>query len=387
MSVEGTGQTKVAVCITGLEIGGAETLLANLLERRPEDIEVRVFSLIDGGEIARRIEAAGITVTGLQMHAGRPSVRSLLRLASELRSYRPDVLHTWMYHADLIGSLAGRLAGVRSIVWHLHNSDLTPERVRLMTRAVVRVCALLSYTVPHAILSCSEAGIREHRARGYASEKMRFLPNGVDANVFVPSDASRDAVREELGLPSERPVVGMVARLDPQKNHTGFFEAVKLFFERGGEADFLLVGRGVTEAGWGLAELRDATGRPECIHLVGPRTDVAHIMAAIDVATSASLGEAFPMVLIESMACGAPCVATDVGDCARIVADTGFVVPADDADALAAAWARMLSLPQRERGELRRRARERVLANYTLDRFSDQVWSLYRELSRDSSSS
>jgi glycosyltransferase involved in cell wall biosynthesis len=102
-------------------------------------------------------------------------------------------------------------------------------------------------------------------------------------------------------------------------------------------------------------------------------------MSAFDVATSASLGEAFPMVLIESMSCGAPCVATDVGDCARIVADTGLVVPPDDADALAAAWARILSMPAHERGELERRARERVLANYTLERFSDQIWSLYRE--------
>ena len=372
-------RVRVAVCITGLEVGGAETLLATLLEQRPSDIEVRVFSLIDGGEIAERIRALGIEVTGLHMNAGRPSVRSLFALASEFRRYRPDIVHTWLYHADLLGSLAAKMAGVPHVIWHLHNSDLTPERVRIMTRLVVRMCAVLSYWVPDAILSCSEAGIREHRSRGYASERMRFLPNGVDAETFRPNNELRSSVREEFGLEEDRPVIGLVARIDPQKNHEGFFQAVKLFFERGGDADFLLVGRGVTVEDWQLPGWREETGRPERVHLAGPRTDVARIMAAFDVATSASLGEAFPMVLIESMSCGAPCVATDVGDCARIVADTGLVVPPDDADALAAAWARMLAMPPPERGELERRARERVLANYTLGRFSDRIWSLYRE--------
>jgi glycosyltransferase involved in cell wall biosynthesis len=372
-------RARVAVCITGLEVGGAETLLAKLLEQRPEDIEVRVFALIDGGEIAERIRALDVEVTGLHMQAGRPNLRSLFALTSELRRYRPDILHTWLYHADLLGSLAAKMAGVPHVIWHLHNSDLTPERVRIMTRLVVRMCALLSYWIPDAILSCSEAGIREHRARGYASERMRFLPNGVDAEDFRPDDDLRASVLEEFGLDGERPVIGFVARIDPQKNHKGFFEAVRLFFERGGDADFVLVGRGVTADDWQLPGWRDETGRPERVHLAGPRTDVARIMSAFDVATSASLGEAFPMVLIESMSCGAPCVATDVGDCARIVADTGLVVPPDDADALAAAWARILSMPAHERGELERRARERVLANYTLERFSDQIWSLYRE--------
>lgn len=387
MSTEDEKCIKVAVCITGIEVGGAETLLASLLERRPSDVEIRVFSLIDGGEIADRIEAMGIEVTGLHMLAGRPSGSALLALAGHFRRFQPDLVHTWLYHADLLGSLAAKMAGVPRVVWHLHNSDLSPERVRLMTRLVVRVCALLSYWIPEVILSCSEAGIREHRARGYASERMRFLPNGVDAAVFSPSEESRASVREEFGLGNERPLVGMVARVDAQKNHQGFLDAARLFFARGGDAEFLLVGRGVVDGNLELSEWRDATGRPERIHFAGPRTDVSRIMAAFDIATSASLGEAFPMVLIESMACGAPCVATDVGDCARIVADTGFVVPANDADALAAAWARMLSMPRQDRRELERRARERVLANYTLDRFSDQIWSLYRELSRSPASS
>ena len=115
--------------------------------------------------------------------------------------------------------------------------------------------------------------------------------------------------------------------------------------------------------------------------LAGPRDDVPRLMAALDVATSSSLGEAFPIVLIEAMACGVPCVATDVGDSALIVADTGIVVPADDPGALAEAWEQLLGLPVAERQDLGRRARDRVVSNYSIDHIASRFWGLYREIS------
>ena len=173
-----------------------------------------------------------------------------------------------------------------------------------------------------------------------------------------------------------------MARVDPQKNHRGFFAAARLYFERGGGANFLLAGRDVTPDHWQLPGWRDATGHPERIVLAGRREDVPRVMAALDVATSSSLGEAFPMVLIEAMACGVPCVATDVGDSALIVSDTGVVVPADDADALAAGWMRVLAMSVDDRAALGRRARERVVANYSLDHIAERVWTVYRDCVR-----
>lgn len=374
------GALKVAICITGLEVGGAETFLAELLRFKPDNVEMRVFALIDGGVIAERIATMGITVTGLHMEAGRPSVRAVLSLASQLRAYRPDIVHTWMYHADLVGGVAAKLAGVRHVVWHLHNSDLSPARVRLMTRFVVRVCAMLSYWIPDVILSCSEAAVRVHRERGYAVRKLVVIPNGVDTRRFMPSAEARASVRQEFGLSSDRSLIGLVARVDPQKNHRGFFEAVTRFFEQGGDADFLLVGRDVTPEHWQLPVWREETGHPDRIVLAGPRSDVPRLMAALDVGTSSSLGEAFPMVLIEAMACGVPCVATDVGDSALIIADTGAVAPPDDADALAAAWSGLLAMPVAERTVLGGRARQRVLDNYAIEEVAERIWGLYGQL-------
>lgn len=371
---------KVAVVITGLEVGGAETTLAELLALRPADIEVRVFSLIDGGRIADEIAAMGVPVQGMHMVAHEPSLLGFLRLWRAIARFRPTIVHTWLYHADLLGGLAARMSFVRRVVWHLHNSDLHPERVGRMTRLVVWICARLSRMVPDVIVSCSEAGARVHTERGYSAKRMRVIPNGVDAGRFAPSPEAREAVRAEFGLGDDVPLVGLVARIDPQKDHRGFFEAVRMFYERGGDADFLLVGRDVTPEHWYLSAWRDATGHPERIILVGQRDDVPALMAAMDVATSPSLGEAFPLVVVEAMACGVPVVATDVGDCRLMIADTGEVVPAGDPPALAAAWERLLTMPKDERCALGARARDRVLGNYTIERFAASIWSLYREL-------
>jgi glycosyltransferase involved in cell wall biosynthesis/GT2 family glycosyltransferase len=373
---------KVAICITGLEVGGAETFLGELLKFRPAELDVRVYSLIDGGPIAERIAALGIPVTGLHMQAGHPGIRPLFRLAADLREYRPDVVHTWMYHADLLGGLAAKLAGVRHVIWHLHNSDLSPQRVRLMTRLVVRTCGLLSHWIPDVILSCSQSAVGVHRARGYAANRFLVVPNGVDTERFAPSADARVSVRDEFGYAQDRPLIGLIARVDPQKNHRGFFDAVKLFFERGGDAEFLLAGRDVTPEHWQLPEWAQQTGHAERITLAGSRPDVPRIMAGLDVATSSSLGEAFPLVVVEAMACGVPCAATDVGDSALMIGDTGAVVPADDAGALADAWLHLLALTAEQRRALGDRARERVLANYTIDRVAQRIWGVYSEVVR-----
>lgn len=374
------GAIKVAICITGLQVGGAETFLAELMAVRPADLEVRVFSLIDGGPIVDRLTAVGIPVAGLHMSAGRPSIRSLLDLAGHLRRFRPDILHTWMYHADLVGGLAAKLARVPRVIWHLHNSDLSPERARLLTRIVARLCAVLSHWIPDVILSCSESGARVHMALGYARDRFLVVPNGVDAERFYPDASARASVGSEFGLDVARPRVGLIARVDAQKNHEGFFEAVRAFYERGGDADFLLAGRDVTPDHWQLKGWREATGHADRLTLVGPRSDVPRIMASLDIVTSSSLGEAFPLVLIEAMACGVPCVATDVGDAALIVADTGTVVPPNDAVAMATAWRRLLDMPKERRVELGRRARARAVANYSIRDVAERIWDLYRRL-------
>jgi glycosyltransferase involved in cell wall biosynthesis len=237
---------------------------------------------------------------------------------------------------------------------------------------------MLSWWIPDAILSCSEESVRVHTALGYDAKRMQVIPNGVDTLRFVPSPEARVSVRQEFGIPDEALLVGLIARLDSQKNHRGFFEAARVYFEGGGDAYFILAGRGVTPEGWQLSGWRDETGHPERIFLAGPREDISRVMAALDVATSSSLGEAFPMVLLEAMSCGVPCVATNVGDSGLIVSDTGVVVPPGDAEALADGWSQLLSMPSEDRRALGRQARARVEKRFRIEDMANRIWALYR---------
>lgn len=352
---------KVAIVITGLDIGGAEMMLLKLLERVDRNhFNFHVFSLTSFGEIGPRIQELGIPVEALQMQRGRLSLGAIAYLSRRLRQLQPDLVQTWMYHADLIGGLAARLAGVRTLVWGIRNSTLHPGKSKWMTRLVVRLNARLSGWLPARIVSCSETARDVHVALGYASAKMTIVPNGFDLSHFRPDPGARASVRAELDLPDSTRLVGLVGRFDPQKNHAGFLEAAGLLRRKRLDTHFVLAGAGLDSRNSELLAIAQRAGVTDAVHWLGQRDDIPRLMASFDVLASSSVGEAFPNVLGEAMACGVPCVVTNVGDSAFIVGGTGSVVPPGDAGALAQAIDAMLSLTQPERTSLGNRARARV---------------------------
>jgi glycosyltransferase involved in cell wall biosynthesis len=188
-------------------------------------------------------------------------------------------------------------------------------------------------------------------------------------------------VRAELGLPPDAPLIAMVARFDPVKDHPTFLEAAARLHARRPDVRFLLCGRDVTWENRGLAAAVERAGARGFVHLLGQREDVARVTAALDLSTlSSSCGEGFSNVVGEAMACGVPCVVTDVGDSGAIVADTGLVVPPRDPEALAAAWAQLLARPAEERAAIGRAARRRIEDNYSLDVIVRRYQDLYEEL-------
>ncbi|MDO8311687.1 MAG: glycosyltransferase, partial [Sideroxyarcus sp.] len=336
---------RVLFIITGLSTGGAETMLLKLLERLDRQrFSPHVISLTTLGEIGPRIAALGISVEAIDMKPGLPSPLGFLHLVRQIKRVKPDVVHTWLYHADLLGGLAARLAGVSAIGWCIRNSNLDKDKTKLSTRAVVRLCASISSWVPSQILSCSEEARQVHVALGYAAEKMRVVPNGFDLARFKQDGDARSAVRAELGIADSTPLVGLIGRFDPQKNHAGFFEAAGILSRQMPHVHFVLAGRGIEHNNIALMQSINKAGVLANTHLLGLRDDVPRLMAALDVLASSSYGEAFPNVLGEAMACGVPCAVTDVGDSAYIVGDTGCVVASGDMRGLAAALEELLAL-------------------------------------------
>jgi glycosyltransferase involved in cell wall biosynthesis len=375
------GAQRAVFVITGLSTGGSETMLLKLLERIDRRIfEPHVISLSDKGEIGPRIEALGIRVEALGMKPGAPSPFRFMRLVSRLRQLRPAFVHTWMYHADFLGGLAARFAGIRGIGWRINHSNLDRKLNKRTTLWIVAWCARLSNKVPLRIMSCSEKAARVHVAAGYAAGKMVVVPNGFDLSRYRPDPASRDSVRGELGLAKDVPLVGIVARYNSQKNIEGFVEAATRVAERRSDVHFLLAGNGIDQANAVLDRVIRASEAGDRLHLLGRREDVPRLMAALDVLALSSHGEAFPNVVGEGMACGLPCVVTDAGDAAEIVGDTGRVVPVGDMAGLARELLAVLELPLPAREALGRKARERVREKYDIERVVEKYQAFYLSL-------
>jgi glycosyltransferase involved in cell wall biosynthesis len=372
---------KILHIIVDLDPGGAEVMLQRLLTRTDRArFDSRVLSLTTAGVVAERIRALGVAVESLGMRRGSANPLGLWRLIRFLRKERPHLIQTWMYHADLLGGLAARLAGNIPVVWGIHHTNLDPGQNKPGTLRIARFNAFLSKYLPRRIVCCSHSTREVHARAGYADDKMVVIPNGFDLSELRPDLAARQDVRRELEVGERAPLVGMVARFHPQKDHANFLEAAKILHGRLPDVRFLLCGDGVTCENRALSDPIRQAGLADHAHLLGVREDVPRLLAALDVAVLSSVGEAFPLVLGEAMACGVPCVSTDVGDAARIIGETGEVVPPRDPAALAAALERVLNLEAGQRRELGMAARRRIEENYSIENTAGEYEEIYREI-------
>lgn len=376
---------KILHLIVGLDTGGAEIMLLNLLKKTDrERFAPVVVSLMDEGTLGGRIKALDVPVHTVGMQRGRMPVLRLGTLWRLLRREKPDLIQGWMYHANFLAMMLAPLAERPPIIWGLHHTVLDARKDKISTIRIAKLCAFLSrYT--KAIVACSNATLNLHAGLGYDREKMVMIPNGFDLEQFSPDPEARASLRKELGLSPGVLLIGLIARFDPQKDHENFFRAARLLLDSvpedyKGLIHFVLCGREIEDRNPQIARWMQLYNLGAQVHLLGLREDIPRITAALDVAASSSSGEAFPMTVGEAMACGVPCIVTDVGDSAGIVGEAGRVVPPESSEAFAQALAELVKMPLEMRNELGLKGRERVTRHFALDIIAGRYEDLYLQI-------
>jgi glycosyltransferase involved in cell wall biosynthesis len=363
---------RVSFLIRSLDRGGAERQLVALARALdPARFAVTILTFYPGGGLERELEGSAVELVSLDKR-GRWDVPAFLRRAHrEVARRRPHVLHGYLGIANEFAWMLGRAAGAR-VAWGIRSSAFDPAHYDWTFRATLRAGAALSRFVD-AIIYNSHAGARFYRRSGYAPRREVVIPNGIDVEGFRRDEAGRLRVRAEWGVEAGERLVGVVGRIEAMKGQTVFLDAAAMLLDADPTYRFVCVGGGVPAFVDPLRERPAARRLGERLIWAGTRSDVTAVYSALDCLVLPSFSEGLPNVLAEAMACEVTCVTTDVGDAARVIGETGLVVPVGDAPAIAAACRRLLEEDTPGRAHRGRAARSRVETEYGLRQLVDRT--------------
>jgi glycosyltransferase involved in cell wall biosynthesis len=318
---------KVLHIISGLKNGGAEAVLLRVVSDKSSNFQHEVVSLSDEGFYGKILKAKGIKVTALNFSSVFSVFFLFLKLVRIIRLAKPDIVQTWMYHADVLGGLASKILGVKHIFWGVHSTFLNPGETKILTKLSVKLSNHLSYVIPRKIVCCSETALFSHKKIGYCSSKLIVVNNGFDTALFKPDNIQRRLIRDSLGLAEDKYVMGMIARWDRVKDHQTFFKALEIAKSSLFNWKCLLVGEGMVVENEVLMNLIRQSSLEDFVICLGSRQDIPSVLNSLDVHVLSSSAESFGNVTAEAMACGIPCIMTDVGEARNFLNELGWIVP------------------------------------------------------------
>jgi glycosyltransferase involved in cell wall biosynthesis len=291
----------------------------------------------------------------------------------------PDIVQTWMYHADLIGGFAAYSSGIKNVIWNVRSSDITKGGSR-QTLFVRRICAMISRIIPQKIVFVGRRSQILHCDLGYDESRSTVITNGFSLTLLNVLPIKTAAFRSQLRLTDDNLLVGFVGRAEFIKGPDIFIKAMAPLFAQFSNLIVLMVGRGMTTENQDLVRWLGETGYPERFRILGQRNDVPVCLSAMDVFCLSSRSEGFPNALGEAMLMGLPCVTTDVGDARFLVGTSGIVVPNEDVAKLSIAIDKLLSLKPQERTLLGKDSQNRIKDRFSLERFLMNFEAIYDEV-------
>ncbi len=316
---------KLVHIITGLGDGGAELTLFKICKYDTINMHI-VISLKGPGKYFSLLKKLGIKVFCLNMSFF--SIHKFFFLLKLIRSLEPDVIQTWLVHADFLGGIAARLSGIKNIIWNVRYSNIETGKAKLTTILIIKLLSKLSYVIPQLIVIVSKKAKRIYELKGYDKQKLKFIPNGYDLSILKIDKIQKINFRKSVNLKKKIPIIGNVARYDLQKDHLNLLQALSIIRSKNIDFICVLVGSNINQNNINLLSDIKKLKLSNNVKLLGRKNNISEVMNGLDIhVLSSSYGEGFPNVLAESMACGTPCITTDVGDSALIVGKTGWVVP------------------------------------------------------------
>jgi glycosyltransferase involved in cell wall biosynthesis len=362
---------KVLHVITSLELGGAETALYRLLmAMQNQPYEFFVLVLKDEGHYSAQINAMGIPIHYL--HLTKTNVLSaFLHGLAHIKRLKPDVVQTWMYHADLFGGLAAKIAGVKNIIWGVRCEGVG---LKPATRMIQKFCAALSWMIPNIVMMNSNIAVTNHRRLGYQFKKMRVIHNGFDMSAL---SSQNTAPTLDNTLPPNAFLIGTLARFHQDKGYETLIASIDKVCERHQNIYFVFCGQGCSQQNLILQKQLHQLKHQDKVILINGVADTIGYLNKLNLFVLPSRTEAFPNCLAEAMLCELPCVATDVGEVQHILGEVGLVVPKENPEALTDALLTMVEKSPEERMRLGCIGKNRVESKFSMDKNMKMVSSLY----------
>lgn len=358
--------------LNSLAAGGAERQLCELARHMDlTRFEIHVAVLYDpgyhnGGELwAEMASIPGVNLHSLHKRRGAAGyLIAIPRLLALVFRTKPDILHGYL-EGNLPLLLAGRLFRKR-VIWGIRRTSSDLSKLDRLSQRLLQIMVRLSRFTDFVIFN-SEAGLRSHQAMGMCAPRMHVIPNGFDVKYFVPDPAQGASQRQAWGIPPSVPLIGIVGRLNPVKDHPTFLHAAARIVRDWPTARFVCVGHGQQSYTESLRVQAESLGIADRVLWPGVCTQMTAAYNALSILVLSSTDEGFPNVVGEAMACGVPCVVTRVGDAAILVGDTGIVTKVGDDAAIAAAVDSLLSESSEARTHRSLACRSRICTIFSVE--------------------
>ncbi|MED6316137.1 MAG: glycosyltransferase [Pseudomonadota bacterium] len=359
---------KILFVITGLGMGGAEHVVSNLadeLVKRNHEVKIAYLT----GEVLVAPKSSEVEVVPIGVNSAKDFAKAYIKLRSLVKDFKPDVVHSHMFHSNILSRLLRLTANIPKVVNTAHSNNEGGKSRMLAYRLTDRLADISTNVSKDAV----ESYIAKKATK---PNRMIPIPNGIDTNKFSFSSIDRARLRKELNIENEKMIL-CVGRLDKPKDYPNLFSAIVLLKESRQDFKVFIVGAGPLK--------KELEGRIEILNIkdyvsfLGMRRDVNDLMSASDVYVMSSEWEGFGLVVAEAMACERLVVATDCGGVGEVVGSNGFLIEPKNSTLLAQELNKALNLDEDERASIGKAARSHIIKNFSLDTNVNYYLNLYEQ--------